>query len=445
MDEIIITCAHCGIIIDDGTEREHDGEHFCEDCFSESFSVCDECGETFPNCDVTEIDGRYYCDECRDENFTICYDCDEWIHNDDVVTIDMYNGGGRRPNNRYVCQRCADNNYYRCDVCDEYISSSHALQMTGDQTICNRCFNNGEYSQCNHCNTVFPWGDGYNDDEDDDGGEHYCCSECYNYAHPHGEIYSYNYKPDAIFYKASAETTPTGYYGVELEIDNGDLTRTGNISDITDALYLKRDGSLNNGVEIVTHPCTLDYHLNVFPWAEICETALNARFRSHKTDTCGLHVHASRTLFGKSEMLQDLTIAKIMLFFDRYFYDEILTFTRRGVDRLKQWAKNNGAGVKPTDDDETAVYKARCTRGDRYQAINLCNSRTVEFRIFRGTLKASTIKATIQWIDVLINYCKNHTLQECNEATFDDIFATTQYTELTNYLIDRKLNRNEDM
>ena len=30
-------------------------------------------------------------------------------------------------------------------------------------------------------------------------------------------------------------------------------------------LYIKTDGSLNEGLELVTHPMTLEYHLNEMP------------------------------------------------------------------------------------------------------------------------------------------------------------------------------------
>lgn len=34
-----------------------------------------------------------------------------------------------------------------------------------------------------------------------------------------------------------------------------------------DHLYIKHDGSLDDGFELVTHPMTLDYHLNKMPFA----------------------------------------------------------------------------------------------------------------------------------------------------------------------------------
>ena len=38
----------------------------------------------------------------------------------------------------------------------------------------------------------------------------------------------------------------------------------------------------------------------------------------------------------------------------------------------------------------------------RYTAVNLTNSDTVEIRMFRGTLKLNTLKATLQMVNHLV-------------------------------------------
>lgn len=67
------------------------------------------------------------------------------------------------------------------------------------------------------------------------------------------------------------------FMGVELEIDKGDNVREcasalKTLSEREDYFYLKSDGSLDNGIEIVTHPCSLEYHENSFPWKEVVKT-----------------------------------------------------------------------------------------------------------------------------------------------------------------------------
>ncbi len=59
-------------------------------------------------------------------------------------------------------------------------------------------------------------------------------------------------------------------FGVELEIDGvskdsdnaDDLLEITNVSE--EHIYIKSDGSLDDGMEIVSHPMTLDYHKNFF-------------------------------------------------------------------------------------------------------------------------------------------------------------------------------------
>ena len=61
----------------------------------------------------------------------------------------------------------------------------------------------------------------------------------------------------------------------QLEIDDGDTINSNaekllNIANANgENLYIKTDGSLDEGLELVTHPMTLEYHLNEMPWAEV--------------------------------------------------------------------------------------------------------------------------------------------------------------------------------
>lgn len=77
--------------------------------------------------------------------------------------------------------------------------------------------------------------------------------------------------------------------GVELELDRGGEidSNAERLLDIANAdctkLYIKRDGSLDEGMELVTHPMSLDYHCNEMPWEDICHEAVVMGYRSHKT------------------------------------------------------------------------------------------------------------------------------------------------------------------
>jgi hypothetical protein len=43
---------------------------------------------------------------------------------------------------------------------------------------------------------------------------------------------------------------------------------------------------------------------------------------------------------------------------------------------------------------------------ERYRAVNFCNRRTVEFRLFRGTLRYETLIGTLALVDGLIRWAR---------------------------------------
>ncbi len=133
-----------------------------------------------------------------------------------------------------------------------------------------------------------------------------------------------------------------------------------------------------------------------------------------------------------------------MLLFDRWYDTKIVRFARRKLSAMRRWADKPNAGIQPEDDERAAISKSKKDANNRYRAINLCNCRTVEFRIFRGTLKRDTIIASIQWVDTLIGYCRNTQLKDLFNADWEDIFANTDHMELTAYLKQRNLIKGEN-
>jgi len=113
-----------------------------------------------------------------------------------------------------------------------------------------------------------------------------------------------------------------------------------------------------------------------------------------------------------------------MLLIDRWYDTHIVRFARRDIDKMRRWADKPNAGIRPEDNDVEAVQKSKKTASDRYKAVNLYNTHTVEFRFFRGTLKRDTIIASIQWIDTIINYCKTTPLKDLLTARGTTFLAT---------------------
>ena len=79
----------------------------------------------------------------------------------------------------------------------------------------------------------------------------------------------------------------------------------------------------------------------------------------------------------------------------------------------------------------------------RYTCVNLTNSDTVEIRIFRGTLKYTTLAATIQLTNRLCSLVTALTDEELRSLSWSEFIASVREPELIQYLKERRLYLNE--
>lgn len=352
--------------------------------------VCTSCGNEFYREQLSPFDGELLCPSCLSNQTVYCSCCDRRIWTDDNVGTDA----------QPLCQDCFDDHFERCTACN-------ALIRRGD--------------------TFFRGDDPY-------------CQECYHSVCDRDAIHDYYYKPTPIFYGEGKR-----FFGVELEIDGAgeDSDNAAEILHIANAeqplTYCKHDGSLDEGFEIVTHPMTLDFHLRSMPWEQIVEKAKKLGYTSHQAGTCGLHVHINRTAFGSTESTQDAAIARTLFFFEK-FWDELLKFSRRTQGQLNQWAARYGYKDQPK---EILDHAKSGRHAGRYTAVNLTNADTVEFRMFRGTLKYNTLIATLELLDCIIDaaiYLTDDDLKAMSWSSF--VIGCTQ-PELMQYLKERRLYVNE--
>jgi len=228
-----------------------------------------------------------------------------------------------------------------------------------------------------------------------------------------------------------------------LEIDeageiHSNAARIENIANAeSEHVYCKHDGSLNNGFEIVTHPMTLDYHITKMPWANVLNEAKRIGYLSHQAGTCGLHVHINRSAFGSTEKEQDEVIARILYFFEKH-WEELLKFSRRTHKQL-QWANRYGLKEHPQE-----ILKHAKGDQERYTCVNLTNYHTIEFRVFRGTLKLNTLLATLQLLDRICDVALSFTDEEIKNMSWTTFAAGCSHLpELVQYLKERRLYVNE--
>ena len=331
-----------------------------------------------------------------------------------------------------MCLDCFDEKTVSCECCDERIWS---YENAGDSNtvLCTKCYE-ADYTHCDHCGCVVHYDNVYymNDNR--------YCSRCYDSLDSQA-IYTYNYKPEPVFYGDGPL-----YMGVELEIDyGGECDENAEaICDIANSchkhLYCKHDGSINEGFEMVSHPMTLRYHMCTMPWEHIFSKALDMDYRSHQTSTCGLHIHVNRSFFGNTYASQEEAIGRVVYFVENH-WNELLKFSRRTEANINRWASRYGISTTAKD----TYNNAKCNCSGRYVAVNLENENTVEFRMFRGTLRYESFIATLQLVEEI---CKTAILlsdHEIERLTWCDFVGKIDESkrELINYLKAKRLFVNE--
>ena len=81
--------------------------------------------------------------------------------------------------------------------------------------------------------------------------------------------------------------------------------------------------------------------------------------------------------------------------------------------------------------------------GGRYSSVNLQNRNTIEFRIFRGTLKQNTLIATLQLVNKLCEVAVSLPDELLKPLAWTTFVSGIQEPELIQYLKERRLYVNE--
>lgn len=334
--------------------------------------------------------------------------------------------------NDEACEDCVLEYTHICNNCGQRIWDAETVS-DGRTTVCRNCYEH-HYTRCCQCDAIIRVDSAYyNDDEDP------YCEQCWDESDRQSSIHDYSYKPEPIFFGEGPR-----YFGVELEIDHGGrenyaadrILYTANIMD--EHLYIKSDGSLDDGMELVSHPMSLDYHMNQMPWDQILDKARRLGFLSHKADTCGLHVHISRDAFGVTMLEQECAIARLLYFVEK-FWTELLRFSRRTESQVNRWAARYGMKLSPFEMMDCAKH----SYAGRYMAVNLTNQNTIEIRIFRGTLKLNTFLATLQLVNAICDTAVLSTDEELQAMSWHDFLDRITEPELIQYLKERNLYKNE--
>ena len=241
-------------------------------------------------------------------------------------------------------------------------------------------------------------------------------------------IHQFNYIPKYIkhFMPGESEDT-TLLLGAEIEVggnnnipSDNDKNSTvkkciqimnGSDSDAEDLIYSTHDSTVQ--IEFDTMPCSLEFHKNKMNYREMFEYLDKEGYKGHDCETAGLHIHANRNYLGKSRMSQELVISKILYILEK-FNDEICVIARRNNEYSKF------VGNKKEENSLVELYGKYKDHGKR-AALNLQHKDTIEFRMFRSTLKYETFMLTLEFVKDIIDYAKSVDIEEIELAKWSDL------------------------
>lgn len=382
-------------------------EAYCtiENAEARGYRECYDCGNWYHEANMYEIDGELYCEKCKDNgldngDIVYCQDCDELMRSDDAYYLDYYD--------KYVCRDCIDNNYCYCEEVDDYRTDDDCTYINNDSF-------NGYYANdwlednAYYCDRCYEWVDSDHWDDDME-----CCTDC-----SIGDLEGLRLIGGWHEHKGEYVIPPNhnDLIGHEIEVDREEEDNKA-LSDMVlelhrfdPTLIFEHDGSLDNGVEIITQPKTFDT-ANSDYYAHILEICKRYGFTAHESGHCGLHMHINRGYFGDDVVDQNRAIAKLFYFVEQHWSAfagvskrEDFRYCKRNKQDvyLPMW-KTEIEGRAVTRD--AATYMVRNWNGDRYQAINLNNTNTVEIRLMRGTLNVDSFYALTDLVLNMIRFCK---------------------------------------
>jgi len=176
----------------------------------------------------------------------------------------------------------------------------------------------------------------------------------------------------------------------------------------SDVCYLKSDSSINGmGFELVTHPHTLGAYeqaTELWNYIELLRDKYQAR--SYDTESCGLHVHVSRSAFKSG--------AHTHRFLSLIYKNpkEMMKLAGRKNSRYAQFSdvyKPDEWGI-PRFNLRDKIHAGSMT--ERYSAVNTGNDYTLELRFFRGNMKREGIMGALELCHASVEYTRNMSVSD---------------------------------
>jgi len=390
-----------------------EGKLYCPECAEDYTAECQQCHARHDKSNMIEIFYDYFCENtCAYEyGYTQCNLCGNWVHTDNSTYIDSLE--------LELCPDCAQE-YPTCEHCGGHFRRLDLNTVADGSRVCNSCLSDN-YVPCTECGDYILSEDAVCIDDS------MFCESC---ARELAEklIHDHDYKPEPTFRGLSHDYL---YMGLELEIDNGGCSNDNaeyilnNMLD-KELFYIKKDGSLNNGMEFVSEPCTIDHWQNnaYTDIDNLCDSASKRHYTSHDAGTCGIHIHLSRIGLENECTRQSETLGRLWILTDK-IEDTLIDLSRREPAQLERWASfvdmPQRTDLDTWSDRDFGNVFISYSSDSRYHAWNLQNEDTIELRIFRGSLIPASVKACIETAYALVIYAREFSMNDCRNASFVDI------------------------
>jgi len=277
---------------------------------------------------------------------------------------------------------------FRCNDCEVIEHRDNSARCYNDYLVCESCRDNYEF-----------------DDHQDTWVREEDLTE-------NGLIGEYHSSRQRLGHIASSydDRKPRVLLGLELEIET-ENDRTNTAQKLLDGVgeyegeqyaLLENDASLDHGFEMVTAYTGLDVHREQLSFFKDDLYKPLKGAKSHDTSTCGLHVHIC-----KSDMTT-LHGAKMILFINDQANERLIKAIARrdsSYGSIKN-KKEDKSWLKESLECRGKKSQLRRLNRDRYEALNFQNDNTVEFRLFKGSLKYETIMACLEFTYATWFFCR---------------------------------------
>jgi hypothetical protein len=379
-------CAHCGILHEKKDEQQHQGNSYCSSCWIE-FSICHECDGMYESTYTVRADATKsirVCQDCyREGNYQRCNTCGMSVKAEQMSKEPYRRDSRGEINYKYSCGTC-HTNVQSCSMCGGTKPSS--VMRNGDLfPICPQC------------------------DEMEAG------------------MMDYSFKPlhlhfcrDAMEGKVSEKAFHMGW-----EIEAASLNQNANVDSLCHMIkeqigrknvYCVHDGTIETstgyqGLEVCHMPFSWEFYKRVgrTEWPKLLMYMRSKGLKSN-LNGCGLHVHTTKAAWGPFQ------VYKLLKFIYR---------NEEFIIKIAGREPNDYCRMSQSDFDEailTAKYKKNRT-SHHYSAINMnvgdnsgASSKTIEFRMFQGTLEPLLFLKNIEFVHACWSFTKRHT--DMTEETF---------------------------